>query len=399
MLSKKKLERYSDVLIWALKTARKGSFVKDDIIFIRYQMDALQMAETLHAKILDLGMHPALRMGLTSRMEKNFYTKASGRQLVFHPPGQRRFHQNLNGGIYLLAPQSLTHLSDVDPRRIGKAAIAMKPYRDILNKREERGLFGWTLCMLPTPELANKAGLSIKQYEAQVIKACYLDKPDPVGAWKAIYRNAAAIKKWLNSLDIKYLHVESENIDLKITPGDKRRWVGISGHNIPSFEIFLSPDWRGTEGVYFANQPSFRSGNYVARVTLTFKKGKVVKMRAKKGEDFTKKQISMDPGAKRVGEFSLTDKRFSRINRFMANTLYDENFGGPYGNCHLALGSSYSDTYDGDPSRLTKDKKRKLGLNDSALHWDLVNTENKTVTAHLKTGEHRVIYEKGKFAY
>ena len=83
----------------------------------------------------------------------------------------------------------------------------------------------------------------------------------------------------------------------------------------------------------------------------------------------------------------------------MANTLYDENFGGPHGNCHLALGSSYSDTYDGDPGRLTKDRKERLGLNDSALHWDLVNTEDKTVTAHLKTGEHTVIYEKGKFTY
>ncbi len=399
MLSKKKLEGYSDVLVWALKTARHGRYRKDDIILIRFQKDALPLAEMVHAKILDLGMNPALRMGLTSRMEQDFYNKANKKQLVFHPPGQKRLYRNLHGGIYLLAPQSLTHLSGVDPRKIGKATLAMKPYRDILNKREEKGLFGWTLCMLPTPELANKAGLSMKQYEAQVVRACYLDKPDPVGAWKTIYRHAAAIKKWLNSLDVKYLHVESESIDLKITPGDKRKWIGISGHNIPSFEIFLSPDWRGTEGTYFANQPSFRSGNYVARVTLHFKKGNVVTMSAKKGEDFTRKQMAMDAGARRVGEFSLTDKRFSRINRFMANTLYDENFGGPYGNCHLALGSSYSDTYDGDPSRLTTDRKKKLGLNDSALHWDLVNTEDKTVTAHLKTGERIVIYEKGKFNY
>ena len=55
-------------------------------------------------------------------------------------------------------------------------------------------------------------------------------------------------------------------------------------------------------------------------------------------------------GADRVGEFSLTDRRFSRITRFMAQTLYDENVGGAFGNTHIALGRSYQDAYAGDPS-------------------------------------------------
>ena len=83
----------------------------------------------------------------------------------------------------------------------------------------------------------------------------------------------------------------------------------------------------------------------------------------------------------------------------MAHTLYDENHGGQYGNCHLALGLSYSDTFDGDPSELTKDLKKDLGFNDSALHWDLVNTEKKRVTAFLKTGKGKVIYEEGMFKH
>ena len=107
----------------------------------------------------------------------------------------------------------------------------------------------------------------------------------------------------------------------------------------------------------------------------------------------------MDQGARRVGEFSLTDKRFSRIDRFMADTLFDENFGGKEGNCHVALGSSYTDTYDGDPAEMTAARKKKLGFNDSALHWDLVNTEKKTVTAHLTNGKKKVIYENGIFTY
>ena len=76
-----------------------------------------------------------------------------------------------------------------------------------------------------------------------------------------------------------------------------RKWIGISGHNIPSFELFLSPDWRGTQGVYFADQPSYRSGNYVEGVKLTFKNGRAVKIEAETGENFVIKQLAMDKGA------------------------------------------------------------------------------------------------------
>ena len=399
MLTKKQIDKYSDVLLWGLKTARKKNFKKDEVVLIQFDLPAIKLAEILQGKFLDMGMNPVLRLGETPIMEHNFYKKANNKQLVFLAPGQKEICKGLNGRIYLRAPESLTHLSDIDPKKIGKAAVARKPLMDILRKREEAGIFGWTICMLPTEELAKQAKLSLRQYTNQVIRACYLDKAVPVQAWKSIYKETMIIKKWLNSMDVKYYHIGSETIDLKVKPGKKRRWLGVSGHNIPSFEIFLSPDWRGTEGVYYADQPSFRSGNYVEGVRLTFKKGSVVKTEAKKGAEFTKKQLLMDKGACRVGEFSLTDKRFSRINKFMANTLYDENYGGRFGNCHLAVGSSYTDTYDGDPGKLTKEMKRKLGFNDSALHWDLVNTENKTVTAHLSSGKKAVIYENGIFKY
>jgi aminopeptidase len=342
-------------------------------------------------------MNPILRSGSTPQMDINYFERANNLQLAFQPTGERELNKNLNGSIYLHAPESITHLRHIDPKKIGKAALSRKPLRDILWKREEQGVFGWTLCMYPTPELAKQAGITLKEYCSQVVRACYLDKKEPVKEWKRIFRDAVSIKKWINSMDVRHYHVLSDNMDLIIEPGEKRRWIGISGHNIPSFELFISPDWRGTKGVYYANQPSFRDGNYVEGVRLEFNRGSVVKTDAKKGKNFVRKQLAMDAGARRVGEFSLTDKRFSKINRFMANTLYDENYAGRFGNCHLALGMSYSDTFDGDSSKLTKKKKERLGFNDSALHWDLVNTENKVVTAHLRNGDKAVIYEKGKF--
>ncbi len=391
------LEKYADVLLWGLMTARKGKLKKGDLILLQYDPAAVGLAEVLYGKILDRGMYPIQRMGLTIGMEHSFYKKATAPQLVLIPPGDRQLYEKINGRIFLRAPDSLTHLKDVDPLRINKVLVSRKPLREIMDKREEKGVYSWTLCTYPTKELARQAKMPVGEYAGQIVKACFLDEKDPVRKWDAIHARAMEIKKWLGSMKVKNFHVGSKNMDLILTPGEKRRWAGISGHNIPSFEVFLSPDWRGTEGTYYANLPSFRSGNYIDGVRLLFKKGKVVKASAEKGEEFLKKQITMDKGACRVGEFSLTDRRFSRIDRFMADTLFDENFGGTHGNCHLALGASYSDTYSGNPGRLTKEMKQKLGFNDSALHWDLVNTEPKTVTARLANGRELVIYEKGRF--
>ncbi|MFH1103165.1 MAG: aminopeptidase [Pseudomonadota bacterium] len=399
MFTEKQLENYADVLVWGLRTARERKYRKGDIVSIRYNLPAIRLVENIYAKLLRMGIRPVLRADLSSVMERCFFEISDSGQLKFIPPGEKILFRHLNGSIVVHAPESMTHLSGIDPKKIGEATLARKPLRDLLDKRDEKGLFGWTLCIFPTPEMAGHAGLTIKEYTRQIVNACYLDRPSPVSEWEAVFKNAVELKKWLNAMKVEYYHIESENVDLKITPGEKRKWVGLSGHNIPSFELFISPDWRGTDGVYFADQPSYRSGNLIHEIRLIFKKGSAVEMSAKKGGQFLKKQLSIDKGADKVGEFSLTDKRFSKIDRFMANTLFDENYGGKYGNCHLALGSSYSDTYRGDVSELTKGLKKKLGFNDSALHWDMVNTEKKRVTAHLKGGKEKTIYENGLFQY
>lgn len=399
MLNNNHLKRYAEVLLWGLQTARTKKFKKGDIVLVRFHVRALPLAEILHARLMEWGMNPVMRLSPTPDIEKNFYALSNGHQLTFQAPGDKELYRSLNGSIFLHAPESITHLSDIDPKKIGRHAVSLKPLRDIMDQREAQGLFSWTLCMLPTPQLAKHARLSMEDYTDQIIKACWLHRRDPVQQWQKIFKEAQQVKAWLNAMSVAYYHVESAKVDLVVTPGEQRRWIGISGHNIPSFELFLSPDWRGTRGIYFANQPSFRSGNLVSDVRLEFKKGRAVTIHASKGEAFVKKQLAMDKGANKLGEFSLTDKRFSKINQFMANTLFDENYGGPQGNCHIAVGSSYADTYAGKPADLTKERKTKLGFNDSALHWDLVNTEKKRVTAHLTTGGRVTIYENGKFSF
>lgn len=397
MFSQSQIGRYAEILLWGLQTARRQRFHKNDLILIRFDFPARPLAEALYARLIDMRMHPVVRVNTTPAMEESFYQLSDRKQLVFTPPGDELFYRNLNGSIFLNAPESLTHLKGVDPGKIAAAVSAQKNLRDILTRREADGLLSWTLCVFPTPELARQAGLSLQAYEDQVVRACFLNRRQPVQMWQEVFHQAASIKRRLSRMKVARYHVESENIDLEVAAGERRKWLGISGRNIPSFELFTSPDWRGTRGVFFADQPSFRSGNIVQGVRLEFRSGRVVSVSARKGEGFVRSQLKIDGGADKLGEFSLTDRRFSRINRFMASTLYDENYGGKFGNCHVALGASYTTAFRGRPGELGRKQRQSLGFNDSALHWDLVNTEKKRVSAIGPGGRKRTIYENGEF--
>lgn len=399
-LTKTQTDKYADVMLWALQTARRnGKFKPYDVVLLRYEPLALPLAQSLYQKLLDAKFNVIARQDNPEPFARAFYGTADDKQLTFLPPGEEAFQQGINGLISLRAPADLTSLKNTDPSRLAKAAVARKPLREILDAREQKGLFSWTLCNYPTEELAKRAGLSVKEYANQIARACYLNEKDPVKKWQEVTSQMEEIAKWLSSLPVETFHVQSAHMDFEVLLGEKRRFVSGGGCNIPSFEIFTSPDWRGTRGVYFADLSSYRSGNYVKGIKLEFKAGRVVKATAQQGQNFVRKMLAMDEGACQIGEFSLTDRRFSKITKFMADILYDENFGGKYGNCHVAVGASYADTYSGDVSRLTPELKKKLGFNSSALHWDLINTEDKLVQARLKDGQLVTVYEKGQFKY
>ena len=392
------LDRYARTLVWGMSKARREPLVAGSLVLVRSDFAALDLACAVQRVLLRQGMHPVVRFNPPSPLERGFYEEAQGRQLEFRIPGDRELFAHLDGLITLLAPDSNTHLRGIDPGKIAAVARSRKYLRDIMEEREAQGVFGWTLCLFPTPALAHDAGMSVEAYTDQIIRAAYLDLEDPVARWEETFRQAEVVKAWLNGMELEEVRVRSASTDLRVVLGEKRRWIGVTGHNIPSFEVFLSPDCRGTQGVYFADQPSFRSGNLVREVTLRFEGGRCVEAHAQEGEEFLRSQLAMDEGASRLGEFSLTDRRFSPINCFMAHTLFDENFGGDHGNCHIAVGASYSDTYAGDPRDLTAARRVELGFNDSALHWDLVNTEAKTVTGRRRSGEEVLVYADGMFA-
>lgn len=397
-MEKKFLKRYAEVMLWALEIARKsrgGSFQKGDIVLLQHWSNSINLAEMIYPLLLQRGFNVVVETGKTPSLEHSFYEFGSDQQIKYLPIWDQVKYQMANGLISLRAPADLTHLADIDSQKMSLFAVGRKPVREILDAREAMGHFGWTLNIMATPRMAEIAGLTMEEYEDEIIKSCYLDCEDPVAKWEELHQEAQEIISWLNSLDVEYFHVEAKNTDLKVYPGEKRKWIGVSGHNIPSFEFFTSPDCEKTSGKFFANTKCYRDGQLIENVSLEFQKGKVIRASAEQGEEYLQEQLKVS-GGNQVGEFSLTDKKHSPISKFMANTLFDENVGQPNGNSHIALGCSFPDAFDGPVDDWNQIQK-EYHFNNSAIHWDLISTEQKKVTAHLRNGDVLVIYEDGSF--
>ena len=299
--------------------------------------------------------------------------------------------------VFIIAEPDIHVFEGLPSAKISRMNSARAPYMAMREKKEQAGKLSWTLCLYGTKSMADEAGLSLEEYWEQIIEACYLHEEDPVKKWKQVQQEIETIKDKLDALPIEKLFIKGDDIDLTIQIGDNRKWLSGGGKNIPSFEIFTSPDWRGTSGRISFNQPLYYSGKRIAGVSLTFKDGIVINASATENEDALKEMIAQE-NADKVGEFSLTDKRHSRITKFMATTLFDENMGGTYGNTHIALGNAYKDTYPGDMSAVTDEQWVEMGYNSCPkVHTDIISTTNRTVTALLKNGLEQIIYEDGEF--
>jgi aminopeptidase len=332
-----------------------------------------------------------------ANLSRDFYELAGSEQLAHFPAHYTRgLIDEIDHQVTVIAPSDPRALDAADPSRIMRRGEAMRPLLDWRGEKENAGRFTWTLGLYGTPGMAGEAGMDLKEYWEQIVHACFLDDEDPVTRWREIGQRLDDTRRRLDALKIERLHVEGEDVDLWISVGEQRRWLGGRGRNIPSFELFTSPDWRGTEGWIYCNQPLYRYGNLVEGIRLEFVDGRVTMASAESNEQVLKEMIATE-GADRVGEFSLTDRRFSRITRFMAQTLYDENVGGSFGNTHIAVGRSYQDAFDGDPALVGDEQWQHLGFNNSSVHTDIVSTTDRVVTATLPGGEQRVIYRDGQF--
>ena len=164
--------------------------------------------------------------------------------------------------------------------------------------------------------------------------------------------------------------------------------------NMPTEEVFTSPQYDGVDGRLVASKPLVYNGVVINEFEFTFKDGKVVDFSAKEGEDTLRKMLESDEGSKYLGEIALVpyDSPISNSNILFYNTLFDEN-----ASCHFALGKAYPTTVKG-ASDLADNEVKNAGLNDSLIHVDfMVGTNDLEITAY-KNDEEVKIFEDGNWA-
>lgn len=393
--SKEILRNYASVLVNFALGSGEG-IKKNEVVLITAQTPGIPLAREVYRAVMKAGGHALVNI-IDDDFKKILLTEGSDLQIGYFPDKYYRgLGDTIDYSIRILADRDPLFLSGEDPRKIILNTKSTIPYREQLDKKEDAGNFTWTLCLYGTEGVAKEAGMGPKEYWAQIEQACFLTETDPIAKWRSVYAEMQRIIGELDKMLIRELRVRADGTNLAVGLGEKRRWLGGRGRNIPSFEVFTSPDWRAVEGNIRFDLPLYRYGQIIHDVRLEIKGGKIVKAGAAKNEKLLLEIIAQN-NADKIGEFSLTDKRFSRITRFMAETLFDENFGGSHGNIHLALGRAYHDACSVDPKGMTKEDFDALGFNDSPEHTDIIATTDRVVTAVLKDGSNKVIYEGGEF--
>jgi len=165
--------------------------------------------------------------------------------------------------------------------------------------------------------------------------------------------------------------------------------------NIPTEEVFTTPDFRGTEGRASLTRPVRIHGTIVEGGTLEFKNGVVVSSSARKGADALAAYIETDAGSHRLGEVALVDASSPiwKSGLVFDSMLLDENAA-----CHIALGAGYDPAFKGVDG-LSEDQKERRGFNVSVGHEDvMIGSDEVSVVGVDASGKETTVIRRGSFA-
>lgn len=264
-------------------------------------------------------------------------------------------------------------LAGQDPERVRLAKYPVTPW---LLKMITEGNVNWTIVGAPNEGWATDVfgKPDVDRLWDLVATATRLNEPDPVKAWQEHIEGLEARAGQMNDRRFDALHFRGPGTDLKVGLLQEGQWVaarfttkrGIKHiPNMPTEEIFTSPDFRRTEGTVRSTMPLITDGTKVEGLELTFENGVCVDVKAESNAGAIKAQMGRDKGAARLGEVALVDasSAVGRTGVVFHTTLFDENAA-----CHIAWGKAIENCYRDAPTDPAK--WEEIGLNHSIMHTD-----------------------------
>ncbi|HET7567232.1 MAG TPA: aminopeptidase [Gaiellaceae bacterium] len=287
-----------------------------------------------------------------------------------------------------LVPPGL--LDGVDAGRAGRDRLPS--VEEVFRVIDERSV-AWTLSPFPTESWAQvvypdlDAAAALDALWADIAHVCRLDEPDPAAAWTARIDEIWQVASRIDALDLDALRFEGPGTDLTVGLLPSSRFAKEGGAsytrtgvrhvpNLPTEELYTTPDPERTEGVVTATKPLDVSGSLVDGLRIRFEGGRAVEIDADRNADALRARCRTDEGGSRLGEVALVDResRIGKLGRTFFTTLLDENAAS-----HLALGDAYASPV-ADPADVER-------INASAVHIDfMIGSDDVAVTGVTKGG-------------
>jgi aminopeptidase len=301
--------------------------------------------------------------------------------------------------IALSGPSAPGLLEDLDPVRAGRDRLpSVKEAGKVVNDRTTN----WSIVPCPTPAWAKLVHPDLPEEEAlpkleeQIIHVLRLDEDDPIAAWRQRADTLISVSERLTERRFDALHYEGPGTDLTIGLLARASWQAarfktVEGiehmPNLPTEEVFTTPDPRRTEGHVTSTKPLVLiDGTVVRNLRVRFDGGRAVQVDADSAQDTMRTIVQRDEGAARLGEVALVDRegRIGRLDTVFYDTLLDENAAS-----HIALGQGFPFLVNGgDPSV----------VNESQLHIDfMIGSNDLRVTGITADGERVPVLVEGNW--
>lgn len=387
---------------------------KEQILVIMSPVETAPFTRLLVEKAYELGASEVIVHWSDDFCKKMTFTY--GKKEIFEemPAWQvdsLMYYANKGAAFLSIAANDPELLAGIDSEKIGAyqktRGQALKPYYDKIMINELQ----WNIISVPTLAWAKKVFPNVNDDEAvdmlwnAILKSTKADTENPIETWK---NHLSILKEKMDYLNNKQFEkvVITNSLGTNLTVKLPKNHIWASGKdvtqsgiefvaNIPTEEVFSMPHKYGVDGIVYASKPLNYGGTLIEDFSITFKEGKIIDFSAKSGYEGLENLVSIDEGAKYLGEIALVpfDSPISNLGILFYNTLFDEN-----ASCHLAIGQAYSSCIqNGD--KLSSEEMEKVGMNDSLTHVDFMfGTSDLSIAGYEENGNCENIFINGNWA-